>query len=238
MTEVVRAMPQAAALAGSAPSQSSLSRPSAPVAIANGPDLWRAILARMPAGSVIAGGAVRDYLLGVEPKDIDVFMDITAEGVSAEADDDLLLPTDARFGLYRIDNEHERFEEYAAVSNIACVSSGKMFGHRVDAVVIEGFTGGIDLIEGFDFGITRSWFDGEIHDTPEAKFDRDNRTVTLLLTDRVERSLTRFDRLNARWGGGWALARDTDGSRNGGDACGSVRSTTGGAEGIAKEQGA
>lgn len=180
------------------------SSPSASIPSANGPDLWNAILARMPVGSVIAGGAVRDYLNGVEPKDIDVFIDIAAEAVCVN-DGDLLKAHDPRFGLFRIENIYERYEEYAAVSNIACVSSGQMFGHRVDAVVIEGFTGGADLVAGFDFGLNRVWYDGEIHDTREAYHDRQNNCATLLLTDRVERSIKRFERLNERWGGGWRL---------------------------------
>lgn len=172
---------------------------------ANGPDLWRAVLSQMPAGSVIAGGAVRDYLLGIEPKDIDVFTDVAAEMPVATRRDGDVVAVDPRFGLYRIDNEHERFEEYAALSNIACISSGQLFGRRVDAVVMEGMVSGADLVAGFDFAINRSWFDGEIHDTPEAAQDRATRTVSLLLTDRLERSVMRFARLHARWGGGWAF---------------------------------
>jgi hypothetical protein len=163
---------------------------------ANGPQLWDAILAGMPEGSVIAGGAVRDFLLGFEPKDIDVFMGLHID------------ERDPRYGLYRIDNTHERFEEYTAVSNIMCVSSGVLFGVKVDAVLIEDFEGGEKLIRDFDFGITRCWYDGQVHDTPEAKRDRENRTITLLSDEREQRSLARFERLNARWGGGWRLERD------------------------------
>jgi hypothetical protein len=188
---------------GLRPEPAAQSQPEALIPSANGPDLWRAILAVMPVGSVIAGGAVRDYLLGVEPKDIDVFSDIAAERAMPSEADHNIVYSDPRFGLYRIENEYERFEEYAAVSNIACVSSGQLLGHRVDHVIIEGFTSGPELVAGFDFGLNRCWFDGEIHDTDEARHDRETRTATLLLTDRVERSATRFQRLNERWGGGW-----------------------------------
>lgn len=41
--------------------------------LANGPALWKEILSFFPEGSIIAGGCVRDYWLGKEPKDIDVF---------------------------------------------------------------------------------------------------------------------------------------------------------------------
>jgi len=40
----------------------------------NGPDLWDAILLKLGPDAYIAGGAVRDYILGTEPKDIDVFL--------------------------------------------------------------------------------------------------------------------------------------------------------------------
>lgn len=188
---------------GSSPAVSPLC---ASIPSANGPSLWDAILARMPEGSIVAGGAVRDYLLGFEPKDIDVFTGFPVGGDPGDYLD--FTPSDPRYGLFRIENEHERFEEYAAVSNILCVSSGTLLGVKVDAVLIENFEGGETLIDGFDFGITRCWYDGTIHDTPEALHDRYNKCVTLLSDEREERSLARFERLNQRWGGDWRLVRD------------------------------
>jgi hypothetical protein len=178
-----------------------------PSRLPNGPELWTAILAKMPAGAIVAGGAVRDYLLGYEPKDIDVFMG--SPPITEPSEDepwDAFAAYDPRHGLFRIDDTHERFEEYAAVSCILCVSSGTLLGHKVDAVEIEHFQGGEQLIEEFDFGITRCWFDGEIHDTDEARRDRESRTITLLSDARRERSLARFERLKERWGGEWKLA--------------------------------
>jgi len=178
-----------------------------PSRMANGPLLWSAILAQMPAGSVVAGGAVRDYLLGYEPKDIDVFAPLPriSEGADALTECDLIdLSGDPRHGLLRIDCTHERYEEYAAFTDKVCVSSGQLLGWRVDAVDVDPFDGPAEIVAKFDFGITRCWFDGEqIHDTPEARNDRDDRCITLLVTDRVARAQARFDRLNERWGGGW-----------------------------------
>ena len=179
----------------------------------NGPELWRAILAQMPDGAVIAGGAVRDYLLGFEPKDIDVFMALPPVADPAQMDDvdwDAFAAHDPRHGLMWIDNTHQRFEEYTAVSNIVCVSSGELLGWPVDAIDLDDFEGGEKLIDQFDFAITRCWFgdDDVIHDTPEAKRDRDNRTITLLSDAREARSLARFERLKERWGGDWKLVRE------------------------------
>lgn len=45
----------------------------------NGPKLWREILSSHSPKAIIAGGAVRDYLLGLgEPKDIDIFLPVGA----------------------------------------------------------------------------------------------------------------------------------------------------------------
>ena len=69
----------------------------------NGPELWNAILDQMPPGAVIAGGAVRDFILGVQPKDIDVFMgDVEPDPVPTQ-DKFFMGAFDARCGLHRID---------------------------------------------------------------------------------------------------------------------------------------
>lgn len=179
----------------------------------NGPDLWDQILAQMPTGAVIAGGAVRDCLLCVDPKDIDVFMGVAREpdiyvGTSSPVLELELEAADPRCGLYQIDNVYERQSEYEALNNIALVSSGTMLGYRVDAIEIIDFDPA-KLIEDFDFGLTRCFYDGEIHVTEECVNDIENLTVTLLLTDRVERSRKRFERFNERMGGVWTLVEPT-----------------------------
>lgn len=176
--------------------------------MANGPELWDMILAQMPPGSVIAGGAVRDYLLGVEPKDIDVFMGDVALNEAPTQDFYFIEAFDARVGLMRIDDIYERQEEYAALTDIRCVSTGSLFEHRVDLVDLDNFQGGAALVEGFDFGLTRCWYDGQLHDTDWARTDRENKTVTLLLNERRERALTRFARFNERMGGDWTLVEN------------------------------
>jgi hypothetical protein len=179
----------------------------------NGPPLWNAILDQMPPGSIIAGGAVRDYFLGVVPKDIDVFVQPPPKIVPATMEGDpfasleLMISHDPRVGLHRIDDRYERKEEYEAMNNIALVSSGEMFGWKVDAVELIEPRTGWELIREFDFAVTRSWFGGGIvvHDTLFAGLDRRDKAVTLLLNDRPERSLKRFERFNARMGGTWSL---------------------------------
>jgi hypothetical protein len=192
-----------------------------PSRLDNGPGLWAAILAKMPPGAIIAGGAVRDWFLGVEPKDIDIFMGThaalppTADTLDNDGWDTIAAAPDPRCGFSRIDVDFERNAEYEAMTGIALVSRGMCCGWPCDAVVIDGPCEPGALIAGFDFGITRCYFDGELHDTIWARCDREAVTVTLLLDDRPERAAIRFDRFNERHGGRYQLvrpARDRDAS--------------------------
>ncbi len=165
------------------------------VVIENGPALWDTILARFPPGAVIAGGAVRDYLLGVPAKDVDVFLrsiDWPSSGFNGFAS--LADNLDA---------------EYAAMQMIEVVQHGRIAGAEVDVIGVhlpDGFSAE-RLIAQFDFGLTRCWYDGELHDTPEAAADRAAHTVSLLINDRPERALKRWARFNERMGGGWPLVQ-------------------------------
>lgn len=161
---------------------------------ANGPKLWAEVLSHFPPGAVVAGGCIRDYLLREPAKDIDVFMNCTDWPQGC-------FPGFAPLG-------EDRNEEYAAMPTIAVVARGVIGGRQIDAVgvILEGDAlDGAELMNTFDFAISRCWFDGEIHDTPEAAKDRADGTVTLLLGDRIERSRRRFERFNARNGGGFTL---------------------------------
>ena len=168
-----------------------------------GPDLWKSILSRCPSGSVVAGGAVRDYLLGVEPKDIDVFC--TQDAASAEINEIDDVSDDGRPS--KVWGPHPEAEEYEGMeTDVSCVVQRTIDGVKVDLVIIdhpkEGFVE--HLIDSFDFGLAQAWFDGaDIHERPAATTDRVNRTVTCLMDNRPARAWSRFDRFNARNGGDW-----------------------------------
>src|SRR3546814_13247052 len=93
------------------------------------------------------------------------------------------------------------------MNEIAVVTRGVIAGYQVDLIGVT-FADTRDMVERFDFGVARCWYDGEIHDTPEAATDRANKTVTLFLDDRLERSRARFARFNERMGGDWRLIDD------------------------------
>lgn len=177
----------------------------------NGPELWTQILSKFPDGAVIAGGAVRDHMLGIEPKDIDVFIPARAGVVHDPAPTNTTFSMKAfpaRFGLDRIYEVFERQAEYAALNNIESVSRGEVFGYTVDAIEMNVDFTGQQLVETFDFGINWCWFDGQINDTPEAFVDRYSKFIILHHHDRLERSLERFARLNERHGGQYVLQQE------------------------------
>lgn len=146
----------------------------------NGPDLWNDILAEVHEtfpGAVIAGGAVRDFLLGQEPRDIDVFVNATRDELSQV---DLFggeLLTFEELSDYKQNPDWK--EEVTGVLN------GFYGGYPVQ-IIGRAFASGDELMERFDLGITRCWFDGQLHDTPAAAADRRARTLTLMRWDTPE----------------------------------------------------
>lgn len=165
----------------------------------NGPELWDAILG--PAHEafpghkvVIGGGAVRDYLLGFEPKDIDVFVLGQPPGGMINHPDFLYL------------EPHEnRKAEYEGKQWVKFVCDYEAFGFQVQVIGVTEPTGQA-LVDAFDLGITRCWYeDGEVHDTLSAKIDRDCKAVTILLHDRLSRSMERAERFIERHAGAFTL---------------------------------
>jgi hypothetical protein len=187
----------------------------------NGPELWLAILAPIRAvfgdDAVIAGGAVRDYLLGFDPKDIDVFVNVRSIEELLEGADKL----DNRFTLAPLDEELTEYEQNPDwVNEVSGVLDGGFLSgigvwDHFDLQVIgrpSSTFSGATLVSRFDIGITRCWFDGEIHDTPYAGVDREGKTLSLLRHDTPEHieasrgRATRFIRRHAefKFGSGWA----------------------------------
>ena len=160
----------------------------------NGPELWTKILAAMPPGSIVAGGAVRDFLIGVEPKDIDVFC------------------SDLNFSIpegFAVLEGAEQDEEYAAMSEIDVVARGIVEGVTVDLVfmTLDPFNAQT-LVESFDVTASQCWFDGSCHAYAAATADLAEGLVTVLRYERLPRTIERFDRFNARHDGRFQLIVD------------------------------
>lgn len=175
--------------------------------VTNGPDLWTKVLTQFPPGAIIAGGAVRDFLLGVPPKDIDVFLPASAVKSLPPTEGFEFAFHEPRFGFHRIDGIQDRQSEYQSLNDICLVSRGEIEGFTVDLVEFTIDFTGQQLVETFDFWINQCWFDGELRDTREARQDRANNNVTICNEERLERSLARFERFNARHNGAYTLCR-------------------------------
>ena len=172
----------------------------------NGPELWEKILSHFPEGSVIAGGAVRDYVLGVEPKDIDVFTSYQDYNVEVEGMKHLDLDSD------------DHAEEYLKMREIAIVMKGEIEGWPVDYVGMH-FDDPVKMIEAFDTGISQAMFipsDGKLLPTSalykKKAFidDVENKTVTVLNGDRIGRTKARFERFNSKMDGAFTLVIPDD----------------------------
>ena len=170
----------------------------------NGPELWAAVLAGVKKfcgpNAVVAGGAVRDYVLGVPPKDIDVFVQASALGCNLPGPEDgfIYVPTEGDM----------RKAEYEGVKSVQVVFFFKYGGLDLQIVAVEdppgvaeGRSFGGALVDTFDLGITRIWSSSGPPAATEA-FNQDlaASTVTRLLHDRPERSKARAERFIARHG--------------------------------------
>jgi hypothetical protein len=161
-----------------------------------GPELWDQLLEGVreiynPDFAVVAGGAVRDHLLKVPPKDVDIFM----------------------FQPKVPDQKIQDFIDMAQClgwQNVHLLEQPGQYGNKATKMVLQGFTLGhtIELIvvpedtvekvlNNFDFGICQCWYDGEIHTTKAADFDLKKKQWTPL--KNMDDSLkARFDLVNNR----------------------------------------
>lgn len=179
--------------------------------IQHGPILWARILEPVinALGSgIIAGGAVRDYLLGEPPKDIDIFVNVDDVGALKAAA--AKLPETFHVSLMHELTEYEtapdwQSEVFGVLDGYWAETGAELFDEvRVQIIArpMPVFTGQ-ELVKRFDLGITRSWFDGAIHDTPEAERDRAEKTLTLMRWEteaHVAATQRRVERMESRFG--------------------------------------
>lgn len=166
------------------------------------PSDWTRALARVHAAggadAVIAGGAVRDFLLGREIKDIDIFLQshgfIADEKIARFAFDGIKL---------QLTNGSYRPAEIGEVGTLWVYDDP--FGTPVQLIFLdinESVTPAI-AIEHCDFGLCRVAFDGEqLHMSGHFIADLAGQTMTLrrdMTTNNVERSKRRFDRLSVKF---------------------------------------
>jgi hypothetical protein len=176
----------------------------------NGPELWDKILEGVreiydPQYACVAGGAVRDYLLGIKPKDIDVWC-IQKEGEYRM--NELLEQADC-LGWKYVEINHNALR-YGDQQNVF-VLRGQVFGCTAELIFpIRGkmieFPTGRNVVEGFDFYICQHWYDGQVNSTPEAKTDLLKKRWRVVKEKKLDAVLrNHFERVNKRCKGIFTL---------------------------------
>lgn len=164
----------------------------------NGPVLWEALLEAIDLdGAVVAGGCIRDYLLRLEPKDIDIFV---PHGNRQEFEE-LIASLNATgiFDLTLMDGEAYRTDDMLSVVGVA---EGEALGFPINIIArIAHLSGAWELINSFDFGILQWAFVSTkepLISTTQAFMDIALRNATLAHDRTREQSIERFKRFERR----------------------------------------
>lgn len=177
----------------------------------NGPALWQSILEVVGTHwqPCVAGGAVRDYFLAQEPKDIDVFVPATCNEDFTSIID--ALPAKLAHGrIIGLMGDPSLASEYQAgeETEVFGVWEGEIIGLPVNIIGRKSLnTSIVGLLHTFDFGINQCAYSvsGCFIDTQEFVQDFFVGTFTLMHNRTYAQSLGRFDRINARHGGKYRL---------------------------------
>lgn len=167
----------------------------------NGPKLWDQLLEAVGVdGAVIAGGCIRDYMLGLEPKDYDIFVPCQT----------LKEWTDLKYAkfagvstLWELSDTQEGAEYNKSdfgETPLLGVMEGEMLGVRVNIIARTSHADGPEaLIRSFDFHVLQAYYAGDmVEATPAMTRDIHQKRATLAHEKHKEQSIARFERFNAR----------------------------------------
>lgn len=178
----------------------------------NGPVIWHPLLSNLLQADetvrfTVVGGCVRDYLFGLEPKDIDVAVSISTRvelEALADAIDDL--PEFDGTALIHFD-EDDSYEETQAGVLVGVIDTNWTFNDvtmPVQIIARPAFSGGpVQGVSQFDWGILQVWWEqGMTHVGRTAIAEKDIAQKSATLTQRdeglVPRSLERFHSFDLR----------------------------------------
>ncbi|WCA46264.1 tRNA nucleotidyltransferase [Caulobacter phage ERS] len=190
----------------------------------NGPDLWAALLGDIVpvfgGDAVVAGGAIRDFHLGLEPKDIDIWVNCPDPSTFAGRAKLLEQKADTAYNWYlSLTQEAETTYDGTAIGDGMTIYEGNavIFGDPlydpedpfqpktladivVNVIYHPDHQDGIPaLVERFDMDICQGWFSGGLlHRTPAMQQALLTKTATALRPSEHARTARRFDRFAAR----------------------------------------
>lgn len=169
-----------------------------PLTTNNGPQLWNEILEKFPGG-LIAGGAVRDWWLNGEPKDIDVFVSDQNEygpidyGSSIDIFDDRLIDNG---WTYEGDNGQRNWEYRG--TRISMLLNYKYKGFDVQIVYVPCTP--TEHLGTFDLSTSLCWWDGAgVNLTGPFLDSIQSGQVKILDDNDTEKSTIRAQRVIAKY---------------------------------------
>ncbi|WCD56045.1 tRNA nucleotidyltransferase [Caulobacter phage BL198] len=182
----------------------------------NGPDLWAALLGDIVpvfgGDAVVAGGAIRDFHLGLEPKDIDIWVNCPDPSTFAGRAKLLEQKADTAYNWYLSPTqEAETTYDGTAIGDGMTIYEGNAIIFDAEQLATEedivvnviyhpDHQDGIPaLVERFDMDICQGWFSGGmLHRTPAMQQALLTKTATALRPSEHARTAKRFDRFNTR----------------------------------------
>lgn len=159
--------------------------------------------------ALVAGGLVRDHLLGRPIKDVDVFVSTKDDAEWDELLEELLDgPLRGGQTRFRCGATYKQWKMRPEVVGVIEIATH----HDPRPINIIGLNtpnfGPAAVCGQFDFGICRVAYDGkQIYKTPEFEYDAANEYMSLLRCDNendFKRAQKRFERLSQKYPG-WAL---------------------------------
>ena len=170
----------------------------------NQASLWDDILKLVDVpGAVVAGGCIRDHFLGLEPKDIDVFIPCTSLehwlDVKSGLMDKYYRGPNSRLEDMQEGKEYDRTDFDRDKNPLYGVLAGELCGYEVNIIARTNHATPRELVDMFDFGILQCWYDGiKVHYTEAQVFDSFYKRATLTHNKHVQQSINRFLRFNTR----------------------------------------
>ena len=164
----------------------------------NGPELWGLLLAALGVeGAVIGGGCIRDYALGLAPKDYDIFVPIRRKKELLDISNRI-----TSLGVMGFEDEQEDYHEESSVTgSLIGVMDGELLDYPVNVIGRRSHLQGVEaLVDSFDFGCVQAAWSPTVGSVSTTAFVEDilGSTATLRTNATYDLSRCRFERFNQR----------------------------------------
>lgn len=146
--------------------------------------------------AIIAGGAVRDLILGRKPKDLDIFVSVRAHTLA------VMRPSGYSWGFNAY---HDALNSSAFRIRNIYQSKWRGIIQPLQSIELEEMADDpLTLIENFDFGICMAAYDGkEIIRSRHFDHDVEHKVFTLRHCRSLVKSKQRWKRITKRYRSGW-----------------------------------